>query len=95
MIRKFPSTEGDIIMLGTLVALGVCPTNDKKSFTRFASFECNRELVSYEVADDGLFNSLFNILGSNELNLGERDDLHYTKLNEGYQIVDKDGTDIF
>ena len=44
-LQKLPRTDGDSVLLGTIVALGVQPQNGEF----FASFDCNGELVTYVI----------------------------------------------
>jgi hypothetical protein len=91
MLQKLPKNDGDSIMLGTLVAVGICPV--KKNFSVFASFEFNGELVSYELPNDELAEAFTNILASRVLrDSGEVDtdqDLRYAIDKTTWKITDK------
>jgi len=90
MIQKLPTTEGDSITLGSIVAFGKCSNQDKK-YILFITFECNGVLNSYEVNAD-LFEILSEAFCSNSDALINRDDLKFTRLaGAGYRIQDLEG----
>lgn len=95
MLQKLPNTPGDVVTLGTLIAIGISPSNDKKSCVLFVTLERNGELITYEVSDKSMWNTftmrlteLQSMAPHPEL---PRNDYRYTVTEKGYEMHDKDG----
>jgi hypothetical protein len=95
MLQKLPITPGDVITLGTLVAIGISPAEDKRSCVLFATLERNASLITYEVVDRSMWNTF--IARLTELHSMSphpelpRNDYRYTVTEKGYEMHDKDG----
>lgn len=95
MLQKLPNTPGDVVTLGTLIAIGITPSVDKKSCVMFATLERNGELTSYEITHMNMWNTfsarltdLLILMPHPEL---PRNDYRYTVTERGYELHDKDG----
>ena len=88
MLQKLPKTEGDSVLLGLIVAVGIKPDKDK--LTYFVTFELNGELISYELsyAYFVAFNDCLNVLLGRyeEKQIPGMLEIRFRKIKTGFEL---------